>query len=76
APKTLRRLIWTRAPFFGNHVADWRGTQIQVSAMGRIGDSPRELADKHADMGKTVSGYLRRGLRLVENAARGYFPLA
>jgi hypothetical protein len=43
--------------------------------VGRAGDSPRQLADKHADMGKTVSGYLRRGLRLVENAARGYFPL-
>ena len=27
-----------------------------------------------ADMGKTVSGYLRRGLRLVENAARGPKP--
>jgi hypothetical protein len=35
--------------------------------MGRIGNSPRLLADKRADMGKTVSGYLRRGLRLVEN---------
>ena len=44
-------------------------------AMGRIGNGPRELANKHADMGKTVSGYLRRGLRLVENAARGCFPL-
>ena len=50
--------------------------RLKASAMGRIGDSPRQLADKHADMGKTVSGYLRRGLRLVENAARGYFPLA
>jgi len=39
--------------------------------MGRIGDSPWELADKHADIGKTVSGYLRRPLRLLENAARG-----
>jgi hypothetical protein len=43
--------------------------------MGRSGNGPRELANKHADMGKTVSGYLRRGLRLVENAARGCFPL-
>jgi hypothetical protein len=43
--------------------------------MGRIGYSHRELANKHADMGKTVSGYLQRGLRLVENAARGCFPL-
>ena len=41
--------------------------RLKASAMGRIGDSPRQLADKHADMGKTVSGYLRRGLRLVEN---------
>jgi len=49
--------------------------RLKASAMSRIGDSPRQLADKHADMGKTVSGYLRRGLRLVENAARGYFPL-
>jgi len=49
---------------------------LKSSAMGRIGDSPRELADRHAEMGKTVSGYLRRGLRLVENAARGYFPMA
>ena len=39
--------------------------------MGRAGDRPRELAEKHADMGKTVSGYLRRGLCLVEKAARG-----
>ena len=49
--------------------------RLWASAMGRIGDSPRQLADKHADKGKTVSGYLRRGLRPVENAARGYFPL-
>ena len=49
--------------------------RLKASAMGRAGDSPRELADKHADIGKTVSGYLRRGWKLVENAARGYFPL-
>jgi hypothetical protein len=49
--------------------------RLKASAAGRAGDSPRQLADKHADMGKSVSGYLRRGLRLVENAARGYFPL-
>jgi hypothetical protein len=40
--------------------------RLSASAVGRIGDSPRELADQHADMGKTVSGYLRRGLRLVK----------
>ena len=44
---------------------------LKASAVGRAGDSPRQLADKHADMGKTVSGYLRRGLKLVENADRG-----
>ena len=49
--------------------------RLKASAMGRAGDSPRELAEKYADMGKTVSGYLRRGLRLLENAARGYFSL-
>ena len=49
--------------------------RLKALAMGRSGNGPRELANKHADMGKTVSGYLRRGLRLVENAARGCFPL-
>jgi len=34
--------------------------RLWASAMGRIGDSPRQLADKHADKGNTVSGYLRR----------------
>jgi hypothetical protein len=62
-----------------NFWADDRVTMWQIDEelrlWSRIGDSPRQLADKHADMGKTVSGYLRRGLRLVENAARGYFPL-
>jgi hypothetical protein len=43
--------------------------------MGRAGDRPRELADEPAHPGKTVSGYLRRGLCLVEKAARGYCPL-
>jgi hypothetical protein len=39
--------------------------------MSRIGYSPRELANNYADMGKTISGYLRRGLRLVENDTLG-----
>ena len=50
--------------------------RLNASAVGRAGDSQRELSGKYANRGKTVSGYLRRGLRLVENAARGYFPMA
>jgi len=42
--------------------------------MGRIGDSPRQSADKHADMGKTVSGYLRRGLRLAGQGLLQVYP--
>jgi hypothetical protein len=30
--------------------------RLKSSAIGRLGDSPRELTDKHADMGKTVLG--------------------
>jgi len=43
--------------------------------MDSVGDITTTLADKHADMGKTVSGFSRRCLKLVENAAQGYFPL-
>jgi hypothetical protein len=39
--------------------------------MGRIGYSHRELANKHADMGKTVSGYLQRGPRANTYAQPG-----
>ena len=49
--------------------------RLSASAVGRAGDSQRELSGKYANTGKTVSGCLRRGLRLVENAARGYCPL-
>jgi hypothetical protein len=54
-------------------MSDAKGVKAPVTA--RKSAIPKALADKHADMGKTVSGYLRRGLRLVENAAREHFPL-
>jgi hypothetical protein len=56
-------------------MSDVEAVKAPVAA-ARKSAIPKELANKHAGMGKTVSGYLRRGLRLVENAARGYFPLA
>jgi hypothetical protein len=77
--QSVRVVEYHRARTVDSTVPMWQigeELRLKASAVGRIGDSPRELADKHADMGKTVSGYLRRGLRLVENAARGYFPLA
>jgi len=65
----------TFGPITGYRSSNVLGLLPGVPSEGRIGGSPRELTDKHAEMGKTVSGYWRHGLRLVENAARGYFPL-
>ena len=76
--QSVRVVEYHRARTVASPVPMWQigeELRIKASAIGHAGDSPRELADKHADMGKTVSGYLRRGLRLVENAARGYCPL-
>lgn len=76
--QSVKVVEYHRARTEGLSIPIWKiGEELRLksSAIGRAGDSPRELADKHADMGKTVSGYLRWGLRLVENAARGYFPL-
>ncbi len=72
--RTVKIVGYHRARTQESKVPMWRigeELQLKASAMGRIGDSPRQLADKHADMGKTVSGYLRRGLRLVENDTWG-----
>ena len=76
--RTVKIVEYHRARTLDSPVPMWQigeELRLKASAMSRKGDSPKELADKHADMGKTVSGYLRRGWRLVENAARGYFPL-
>jgi hypothetical protein len=37
---------------------------LKASAVGRIGDSPRELANKHADMGRTGRGVYAKARNL------------
>lgn len=52
------------------------GEQLRLNpkAMPKFGDFPIDLADKHKAMGQTVSSYLRKGRRLVDNACKGVFP--
>jgi hypothetical protein len=74
--QSVKFIEYPRARTEGLSIPIWKiGEELRLksSAIGRDIDSLRELAVKHADMGKTVSGYLRRGLRLVENAASGIF---
>ncbi len=52
------------------------GEQLRLNpqAMPKFGDFPNDIADKHKAMGQTVSSYLKKGRRLVDNACRGVFP--
>jgi hypothetical protein len=52
------------------------GEQLKLNpkAMPKFGDFPIDLADKHKAMGQTVSSYLRKGRKLVDNACKGVFP--
>jgi len=52
------------------------GEQLKINhrAMPKFNDYPIDISDKHKAMGQTVSNYLRKGQRLVDNAHRGNFP--
>jgi hypothetical protein len=52
------------------------GEQLKLNprAMPKFNDYPSDISDKHKAMGQTVSNYLRKGQRLVDNAYRGNFP--
>ena len=55
----------------------WKiGQQMRLNpkAMPKKGDSHKEVSDKHAAMGRTVSWLAKKGRYLVANAAKGKFP--